>query len=177
MTELANEYGTGLWELAAEEHLTDDLLEQLSTLKQCFAEDPDYLRLLSNRALGKDERLSLLDEAFSGRVHPYLLSFLKLLCERGALSEFAGCEAVYREHYNEFNGIQVAVVTSSRPLKADQLTRLQHRLEEISGHRVELKEKTDPQVLGGLLVEMDGKRYDNTVRSRLGDISRMLTGA
>lgn len=177
MTELANEYGTGMWELALEEHLTENVLEQLATLKACFAQQPDYLRLLSNSALRKEERLALLDSAFGGRVHPYVLSFLKLLCERGALHEFSGCEAVFRACYNKHFGIVTAVVTSSRPLKDDQKARLTEKLAEISGHRVVLTEKVNPKVLGGLLVEMDGKLYDNTVRSRLGDISRMLSGA
>ena len=101
MTELAKEYGAGMYALAAEENIAKDVLEQLRTLKSCFKEQPQFVRLLSNMALGKEERLGILDSALRGQVHPYVLNFLKILCERGALSEFAGCEEAYRELYNK----------------------------------------------------------------------------
>ena len=56
MTELAREYGDGLYALAAEEHIADDVLAQMQTLKDSFKENPQFLQLLSNMALSKAER-------------------------------------------------------------------------------------------------------------------------
>ena len=41
------------------------------------------------------------------------------------------------------------------------------RLCVISGKTVELELQIDPAVIGGLRVEMDGRRYDNTIQNRL----------
>lgn len=175
MTELAREYGEGLYELAVEEKLADTILDQLKVLDASFREQPDFCRLLSNRALGKQERLGILDGALRGQVEPYLLNFLKLLCERGVLSEFSGCAAVYTDHYNRDNNIAVAKVTTSAPLSQDQRERLIDKLKAMTGRGIALNEKVDPSVMGGILLEMDGKRWDNTVRNRLDSIRRMLT--
>lgn len=176
MTELAREYGDGLFALAQEEQLTDDVLDQLQTLKATFRENPQFLQLLSNMALSKAERTGILDNTLRGQVHPYVLNFLKLLCERGALNEFGGCEEAYRKAYNREYRVMEAVVTTAVPLAADKRQQLIDRLTGMTGRKIQLTEKIDPQVMGGVLLEMDGKRWDNTVRHRLQDIHRAMVG-
>ena len=46
----------------------------------------------------------------------------------------------------------------------------------MTGHQISLREKVDPQLIGGVLLEMDGKRYDNTLRHRLQSIHQALVG-
>ena len=176
MTELAREYGDGLYALAAEEQLADDVLAQLQTLKAAFRENPQFLQLLSNMALPKAERVGILDQALRGQVHTYVLNFLKILCERGALHEFEGCEEAYRKLYNKENRVIEAAVTTAVPLTEEKRQQLIDRLTGMTGRKVQLKERLDPQVMGGVLLEMDGKRWDNTVRHRLEDIHRAMVG-
>ena len=176
MTELAKEYGAGLYQLAAEENASEQVLEQMRTLRGCFKEQPQFLRLLSNMALSKEERVGIIDAAFRGQVHPYLLNFIKILCERGALGEFAGCEEAFRELYNKDNGVVEALVTTGEKLSEDQRERLIEKLNAMTGKQIDLLEKVDPKVVGGVLLEMNGQRYDNTVRHRLESIRRAMVG-
>ena len=175
MTELAREYGDGLYALCAEEGLSADMLSELQELKKCLREEPDFFRLLSNMSLGKEERVGILDSALRGQVHPYLLNFLKILCERGALNEFEGCEAAYREGYNRDHSVVEASVTTSKPLDEKQRAKLMEKLREMTGSEVHLSEKVDAAVIDGVLLEMNGQRYDNTLRHRLETIRQALT--
>ena len=79
MTEIAREYGDGLYALTQEEHIATDVLPQLEMLKCCFKEQPEFLKLLANMSLSKEERVGILDKAFRGQIHPYVLNFLKIL--------------------------------------------------------------------------------------------------
>ena len=176
MTELAREYGEGLYALCAEENLTEDMLGELQTLKALFRQETDFIRLLSNMSLSKQERVGILNGALRGQVHPYLLNFLKILCERGALHEFEGCEAAFRDSFNRDHAVVEATVTTTSPLSEDQRQKLLGRLRDMTGKTVLLSEKTDPAVIGGVLLEMNGQRYDNTVRHRLEEIRRAMTG-
>ena len=176
MTELAKEYGAGLYQLAAEESISQPILEQMRTLRVCLKEQPQFLRLLSNMALSKEERVGIIDATFRGQVHPYLLNFLKILCERGALSEFNGCEEEFRALYNKDNGVVEASVTTGEKLSDAQRDRLIEKLRQMTGKQIDLSEKVDPKVIGGVLLEMDGQRYDNTVRHRLESIRRVMVG-
>ena len=65
MTEQSREYGEGLYALCAEEALSGDVLEELDVLNDSFKAQPDYLRLLSNMSLGREERLGILDKTLT----------------------------------------------------------------------------------------------------------------
>ncbi len=176
MTEFGREYGDGLYELCAEEGLDERVLGELECLKTLFKEQPDFVRLLMNMTLSRDERLSIADAALRGQVHPYVLNFIKILVERGAVSEFAGCAEAYRERYAKAHDIAEASVTTAAALSDEQRLALTRKLEQLTGQKVQLKEHVSPEVMGGVLLELNGKRYDNTVRQRLDNIRRAISG-
>ncbi len=174
MTEFGREYGDGLYALCAEEKITDAVLAQLAELKGLFRENPDFIRLLSNMSIPKTERVLVADQALQGQVHPYVLNFVKLLVERGAVYEFESCESAYRESYQADHLISEAGVTTAKPLTDAQRSQLIEKLRRMTGRQIQLKETTDPSVLGGVLLELDGRRYDNTIRHRLNDIRQAI---
>ena len=56
MTEQAKRYGSSLYELAAEESLTDVILQELTVAASCCRQEPSYLRLLQTPSIPKRER-------------------------------------------------------------------------------------------------------------------------
>ncbi|MCD7818963.1 MAG: ATP synthase F1 subunit delta [Lachnospiraceae bacterium] len=174
MTQTARVYGGSLYDLAAEEMLTDTILEQLCVIRNLFRENPDYLALLCEPSLSKEERTGLIETAFGNQAERYLVSFMKLLCERGILREFSGCCEAYIRRYNADHNIAEAVVTSAVALSETQTAALKEKLEKRSGKQIMLVQKIDPSVVGGLCVELEGKQLDGTVQNRISDISRKL---
>ena len=174
MTQIARLYGSSMYDLAAEEQLTDTVLEQMQTIRQLFRENPDYVKLLSEPSIPKEERTKLLDTAFGTEAERYLVNFLKILCERKILREFAGCCEEFIRRYNSAHGIAEAVVTSAVKLSETQMEALKAKLEKLSGKKVYLVQKTDASVLGGLRVELEGVQLDGTVQSRISGISKKL---
>ena len=53
MTQIARLYGGSMYDLAAEEKITDTVMEQMQTIRQLFGENPDYVRLLSEPSIPK----------------------------------------------------------------------------------------------------------------------------
>ena len=100
MTQAARVYGGSLYDLATEEKLDGQIMEQMNEIRQIFRENPEYLKLLGEPAIPQEERIKMLDEAFGGQVELYLLNFLKLLCEKKILREFAGCCEEFTQRYN-----------------------------------------------------------------------------
>lgn len=174
MTQTARLYGGSMYELAAEEQLTDTVMEQMKEIRQLFRETPEYLRLLSEPSIPKGERTGLIETAFGAQAERYLVNFIKLLCERNILSEYAGCCEEFTRRYNADHNIAEAVVTSAVPLSGEQMEALKARLETMSGKQISLVQKKDASVLAGLRVELEGKQMDGTVQGRLSGISRKL---
>ncbi len=68
-----------------------------------------------------------------------------------------------------------ALVTSAVKLKDNQMEALRIKLEKISGKKILLvTQKTDPTVLAGLRVEMEGIQLDGSVQGRISDITKKL---
>ena len=174
MTELAREYGDGLYALSAEEKLCDEVLEQLASLKTCFREQPEFLKLLSNMSLGKQERIGILDNALRGQIHPYVLNFLKILTEKGYIRRFSDCCKAFRQLYNEDHGILEVFAYTAIALNEDQKQRLSQKLQAVTGKTIDLINRVDPSCLGGVRLDYDGKRVDDTVSHRLATISALL---
>lgn len=174
MTETARLYGGSLYALAASEGQDTPILEELEAVTALVGQDPAYLKLLSTPSLPKKERAGLLDEAFRGQVHPFLLNFVKLLCDEGLLRELSGCARAYRVEYNKAHGILEATAVSAVALTKDQTARLHARLEEVTGKKVDLKVRVDPAVLGGIRLDMDGVQLDGTVKNRLAALRRSI---
>ncbi len=176
MTEFGREYGDGLYALCAEEQIEKTVLDELRALRQLFRENPDFIRLLSNMSVSKAERVGIADSALRGQVNPYVLNFIKILIERGAMYDYADCFDAYQACYNADHHVAEAEVTTARALSDEQRGRLIRKLSDMTGKEVVLKESIDASVLGGVLLQMDGKRYDNTLRHRLDDIRQSIAG-
>ncbi len=174
MTQTARMYGGSLYDLAAEEKLTEAIKEQMQQICGIFKENPDYVALLKEPSIALDKRKEMIEEAFGTQAERYLVSFMKLLCERNLFREFTDCCEEFTRRYNEEHGIAEAVVTTAFELSAEQLAALKNKLESLSGKQISLVQKLDTSVLAGLRVELEGKQLDGTVKGQLSDISRKL---
>ena len=91
MTQTIKEYAQALFALACEEGIKKEIFKTVNETDKLFSDNPDYIQLLSSPAVPVEERISLIDKAFENNVHQYMLSFLKLLCEKGNIGSFKEC--------------------------------------------------------------------------------------
>ena len=174
MTRIGNVYGQGLYDLAKDEGLSAQILEQISALNSSFGEEPVFLRLLSAHNISKEERCRVLDESFRLLVHPYVLNFMKLLTEKGYIRFFPDCCKAYRKLYNRDHGILEVSAGTAVPLTPEQTQKLTDKLGRLTGKTVELINRVDAACLGGVRLDYDGKCVDGTVKNQLDAIGAML---
>lgn len=175
MTEVGNVYGQALYDLAQSEGMAKSILDELGVLNHCFTvEEPGFIKLLCTPTLTKQERCKILDDSFRGKVQPYLLNFMKILTEKGYMRHFSDCFIAFRENYYRDNNILLVEAVTAVPLTPDQLKRLTQKLIIITGKQIELRGRVDPNCLGGVRLDYDGKRLDDTVAHRLDAIRGVL---
>ncbi len=176
MNRIGTVYGQGLYALAKEEGLEETVLQQLQALDAAFSQEPTFLKLLVSANMPKQERTRILDEGFRGKVHIYVLNFLKLLTEKGYIRHFSACYRAYREQYNAEQGILEVSAVAAIALTESQKERLTEKLAAITGKKIDLICKVDPAVLGGIRLSYDGKQVDGTVKGRLEAVNKALVG-
>ena len=174
MTQIGTVYGQALYSLARDEGLDRQILQELRLLDEGFSREPDFLRLLATPNLSKEERCAVADRSFRDRVHPYVLNFLKILTEKGYSRQFGDCRKAYEAQYNADHGILVVTAVTAVALNRDQTAKLKAKLTRLTGKTIELENRIDPTCLGGVRLDYDGVRVDDTVAHRLESIGSLL---
>ena len=174
MTEVATTYGQAMYDLARDEGKSRQILAELSVLDQSLSAEPEFIQLLGSPNIPKEERVQILDSSFRGKIDPYVLNFLKVLTEKGYMRHFSGCCQFYRQCYNKDNGIMPVVAYTAVPLSEELRRKLTAKLSTVTGKTSERDCRIEPETLGGVRLDFDGKQVDGTVRRRLEDIRGLL---
>jgi len=106
----------------------------------------------------------------------YVLSFVQLLCEHGYIKSFFECEKEFDALYMEARRTATAKVTSATPLTDDQKARLVEKIKALCGREVLPVYEIDESILGGVIVETDGKVIDGSLKRRLHEVKDVIDG-
>ena len=174
MSAIGNEYGNAIFLLAEEEGALDEVLEGLSECAKVFGESPEYVDFLETPSIPLAERLEALHSAFGGSVPARVEDFLCLLTERGYMRFFPDCVKEYEDRYDLLFNITLAEAVSAKPLTVEERQALRDKLQRATGKRIKLKCEVDEQLVGGLIVRIDGRLYDGSIRSRINEIQEAM---
>ncbi len=175
MTDLSKEYAAAFFMLACEQDKKQEFADALGVFRQVFEEEKDYFALLSSPAIPLGERLSAIDEAFSSKLPEDAVSFLKLLCEKGRISCFFDVEVEYRNLLDASMHIEKAKIISAVSLTEEEKKELVAKLEKVQKCTVLPEYVIDESLLGGVIVEINGKIIDGSLRKSLRDVKEVMS--
>ena len=173
MTSIGKEYGAALFMLASEKGARREYYEGLQRIAAVFEAEPSYPEMLACPAIPKKERLNAIAAAFSDLAE-HLLSFLQLLCEKGRIAVFPEAVEEYKALLDASERVLTARVTSARTLSEGERERLLARLSHRFGGSVTAEYSVDPALLSGLIVELDGRVLDGSLRHRLDEAKEVM---
>ncbi len=174
MVHKSREYAVALYSIAKENGQEKDIFDALRVMDSVFAENPEYIEFLSSPGIPAEERTGALETAFADSLPEYAVSFACVLCRRGGMREFSGCVKEYEQIYTAILNMTTARVTSAVPLSDAEKEKLHHKLEKVSGRAVTMQCAVDPSLIGGVIVEMDGKTIDGSLRRRVHEMKEVM---
>ncbi|MCR6689284.1 F0F1 ATP synthase subunit delta [Cellulomonas sp.] len=150
--------------------------EELFRLTRALAGQRDVRRTLFDPAIPGEARGSLVDGILAGRgtAQTAILARRAAVAPRGR--RYVATLGHLADLIAERRNRQVATVTSATALDAAQRERLTQILSQAYGREIQLNVILDPQVLGGLRIQVGPQVVDSTVLSRLADARRRLAG-
>lgn len=174
MTEIGKEYGTALFMLACENDQQRNYADALKRIVDIFSENPEYVSLLGSPGIPLGERLGVIETAFAASVPEHVLSYLKLLCEKGRISCFVESVEEYMALLDASERISHAKITSAVPLTEEEKAKLVRKLEDTYKRKMYAEYFVEPSLLGGVIVEADGRIMDGSLRYRLHDVKEVM---
>ena len=173
MTNKSKEYAEALFLLSEENGETAAVAAAVETVTAALADNPAYVEFLSSPAIPKAERLEAAAAAFAS-LPETVLSFVLLLCERGRIREWDTCAAEFAALCRNAQQVCAARVTSAVPLTDTEKQQLNDKLNTMSHKTVTVQWVVDASLLGGVIVEMEDKVLDGSLRHRLQEVKEVM---
>jgi len=116
----------------------------------------------------------MISKAFEGRVCETVFNFMNVLCDNGRFKYFNAVASEFKEMYNEKNGILEVCATTTMPLSENLREKLISKLEKVSGKKIQLVEKIDASIMGGIVLDYNNTQINASVKKRLDDMRQQI---
>jgi len=160
-------YSEVMFELAEESKLVDPVMDDLAAVGKVFAEEPEFLTLLTVGQLKEEEKSAIIRRVFAGRVNPLTLDFLCVLARRNRLNFLFGIQDRYEALMDQFHNVHRFEITLAKAPSEEQLAKLKADLAAAVRAEVKLDVQVEPDILGGIVIRKGDTVIDNSVRSIL----------
>jgi F-type H+-transporting ATPase subunit delta len=169
-------YARALFEAALEDEKLEPVREQLEQLVAAQNEVPELRELLRNPQLDPRSKAAALRDLLSGG-EELLRNFLLVLVDKGRAGQLEEIGREFERLVAEHEGVVHAELTTAVELSDDEAGELLQQIERASGRRVEASRSVDPELIGGIVLQVGSHRLDASVRGRLERLRRDLATA
>ena len=176
MEEIAEVYARSLFEVAKEHDVLDRVHDELGQFAEALSDDRTLQVFLFSPYFSSEEKrqgvrkiVSDADERFE--------NFLELLAERHRMPVLFRIKREFDALWADEHKLLPVTVTSAVELDEGLAEEIARRIHEQTGRTVELSSNVDPDVLGGLMVQVGNMVLDDTVRNKLERLRKQVAKA
>ena len=169
-------YARALFDAALEEKRLEPVGEQLAQLVAAESEVPELRELLRNPQVDPGARKAALEDLLSDG-DELLRNFLLVLVDKGRTGQLEEIAREFERLVAEHEGIVHAELTTAVELSDEEARELLEQIEKASGRKVEATRRVDPDLIGGIVLQVGSHRLDASVRGRLERLRRELATA
>jgi F-type H+-transporting ATPase subunit delta len=176
---IAGRYATALFELAQEEGKIDTVASELDRFAALIDGSDDLKALIKNPVFTSDEQLGAITALLAqAKISGLGANFLKVVASKRRLFAVEGMIRGYRQLVAQHKGVVSAEVTVAEALSDKNMKAVKDALADLTGGKsVDVVEKIDPSIIGGLVVKLGSKMVDASVRTKLNSMKLAMKEA
>ena len=174
---LAGRYASALFGLARDERQIDAVGRSVDSLNQALTDSREFGQLIASPLVDRDKAAKSFS-ALAGelKLDPLTANFLGVLARNGRKGQLANVIRLFRRLAAEHRGETTAEVVSAHPLSDGQIASLKTRLKARAGRDVTIDARTDPAILGGLIVKLGSEMIDASLKTKLNRLAQAMKG-
>jgi F-type H+-transporting ATPase subunit delta len=173
----ADRYARALLDVALKERAdVDQVLGDLTGAASLFETHVPLRDVMVNPAVPAPRKHAAMQELVDRtRPAPMVGRLLLMLAERDRLILLPDLLRSFRERLMEHQQIVRADVTTAVPLPPERAEAIERRLASVTGRRVTMTAKVDPQIIGGMVARVGSTVYDASIASQLNKLKDRLS--
>ena len=161
-------YAKSLLDLSKEQNAVEEVKNDMVFFEKVVDDHSELEAILKNPIVPLDKKQGILQGIFGGKVHAITASFFKLIVSKGRSSILYDTSEQFIAQYNAIKGIVTAEVTSTSSLtdanKAEIISLVK---KELGANEVLVKEKVNPELIGGFILKVGDRQFDASIASGL----------
>ena len=172
---LAIRYAKSLLDLAQEQNKLELVFNDMKLLDDICKSNREFANVLKSPIIKEDKKNQVIESVTAGRINMLTASFIKLLGGKGRESNLPEIISAFIEQYNEVKGIHKVKLTTAVEISEDLKNEFINKIKASEGVKtIELQTIVDETIVGGFILEMEGKLADGSIRRDLNDVQKQF---
>ena len=172
---LAERYAKSLIDLAKEKDQLDEVYDDIKFLQRICKSNRDFVALLKSPIIPEDKKNKIITSIVTGRISDLTALFIKLLASKNRESNLPEIISSYINQYNQIKGIHKVKITTATQISEDIKNTFISKIKSVNDiSNIELETAVDEKLVGGFVLEMDGKLLDASILRDLKDVRKQF---
>lgn len=171
---VSNRYAYALFEAGLELNKLTEFKDNLQDITNTLEREPKIEIILAHPKISKEEKKELLTNIFGKDVSQEMLNFLYIIVDKRREGYLMEISKEFTELFNEHENIIEVIATTAVPMDSKSQEKLKVVLGNKMKKNVYLKNIVEPDILGGVLLKIENKIIDGSIRSQLQSIERTI---
>ena len=173
-TRVASRYAKSFLGLCIDSGNLEEAYEDMSLIVNTCAESKDLNLLLKSPIVKPDKKVKVLQEVFSVHIGKLSNTFVSIIAKQGRENYLAEIAMQFQKQYKEHKKIVTAVVSSAAGLDENIRSAVLITIKDSVKSEVELLEKKNEELIGGLVIRIGDKQYDASIQRSINDLKKIF---
>jgi F-type H+-transporting ATPase subunit delta len=172
---VAPTYAQALLELAVESGALEEVRGEVAYLSRLLDEDRDLRIFFENPRVEKSAKRGVVEACLRGKLTDPVVNLVELMLRKGRQLELKAALGVFEDLYAKHVGLVRAEAVTAVAMSGEAIDALRSRMSEQLARRVDVTNRVEPEILGGLIVRFDGRVADGSFRTAIAEVRSSLT--
>lgn len=171
---LQSRYAKSLFLLAQENNIVDKIYQDMETIRNVCLQNKEFNVVLTNPTIKPLKKKEILMAVFSNICQQLTLRFICLIVSKLRAIYLNNIALEYINLYKQYKNIKVVKLQVASHISEELRTNIVHKLETMLSSQIELNLTIKPELIGGLILQVDCKEYDSSFLTKINDLKKKL---
>jgi F-type H+-transporting ATPase subunit delta len=173
---IASRYSKSLLDLAIERNELSQVLTDINYVRESVKVRDLYL-MIKSPIVNPAKKQTIFQRLFAGKISKMTESFFKIMIRKGRESILPEILDSFIEQYKEYKNISTIVIKTAAPMPDAVIANLRKKLEasHAAKENLEIEVKVDSSLIGGFILEFEGKQYDASMATKLHELRKQFS--
>ncbi len=172
---LSQRYAKSLLDLSDELKKLDEVRNEMVFLDKIIKGSREFKVMLSSPVIKSDKKYKIISAVTKDQLSEITSTFIKLLCSKNRESNLPEIVHSFVDQYNVQMGLHSATLTTATPISAELEESFKKKIKVASSFdHLELNTKVDESLIGGFVLEVEGKLVDASILRDLNDVKKQF---